>query len=138
MAMANLLSAIGKCKAKAIVTFPNANCSNGLSGAAIKKLAAMHFAVEEHEVESHFSTLGGTNRKSRTGNLRKPRLKIKELILTLHPKNNKNVSSPGARPEVSIAPLCHSNQEPRNRFDRFQAGAKARHSISVLFQLAVR
>ena len=62
---------------KAIVTFPQRGCSNGLSGKIVLELASKHFKVEQHWVASKFSTLGGNN------DHRNARRSTRELILVL-------------------------------------------------------
>jgi adenine-specific DNA methylase len=64
---------------KAIVTFPQRKCSNGLSGTVVLGLAKKYFKVEHHWVGSKFSTLGGNN------NHRDARSFARELILVLNP-----------------------------------------------------
>jgi adenine-specific DNA-methyltransferase len=86
-ALDNLLETIAKQGAKAILTFPDHDCSNGLSGAIVRKIARKHFSVVEESVESDFSTLGGTRTdedEDQTG--RHPRQQAKELMLVLKPK----------------------------------------------------
>ena len=72
--------------AVAVLTFPDHICSNGLSGKIIREIAGKHFKVDEKIVESRFSTLGGTDRLSKTGIKRAPRQNANELILLLRPK----------------------------------------------------
>jgi hypothetical protein len=60
-ALDELLETIAKQGAKAILTFPDHECSNGLSGASVRKIARKHFSVVEESVDSDFSTLGGTS-----------------------------------------------------------------------------
>lgn len=79
-AFRRLLSSISGSGARAIITFPADECSNGLSGQAIIDMADAFFSIERTIVTSRFSTLGG-NRVNRAA-----RLSAKELILTLRPK----------------------------------------------------
>jgi adenine-specific DNA-methyltransferase len=81
-----LIKKIAEKNASAIVTFPDHRCSNGLSGDIVRDTSKKYFHVEEILVNNKFSTLGGTNRISRTGNLRSARQPTKELILLLNPK----------------------------------------------------
>src|SRR5579859_338034 len=60
-ALSHLLGKIAEKGAKAIVTFPATECSNGLSGDIVRELAEQYFRVREKTVLSKFSTLGGTN-----------------------------------------------------------------------------
>jgi len=86
-ALDNLLETIAKQRAKAILTFPDHECSNGLSGETVREIARKHFNVVEESVESDFSTLGGT-RTDEDGDetSRHPRQQAKELMLVLKPK----------------------------------------------------
>ena len=85
-AFRKLLKIIAEKKASAIVTFPAHECSNGLSGKEIKKIAKQLFSVRTKTVKSKFSTLGGTQRSEGEGNGRAARQQAKELILILSPK----------------------------------------------------
>jgi adenine-specific DNA methylase len=79
-ALDNLLSLISRKKASAILTFPNHECSNGLSGSLVKEISRKYFKVDKEIVKNNFSTLGGNKVK------RPARLDTEELILTLEPK----------------------------------------------------
>jgi hypothetical protein len=81
-----LLRAVAEKGANAIVTFPDHDCSNGLSGEIVKETAASFFLIKTTAVDSKFSTLGGNGGTTKTGNGREPRQMAKELILTLVPK----------------------------------------------------
>lgn len=83
-AFSELLRKLGSKDATCIVTFPAHECSNGLSGESVRKIAREHFKVTENLVQSKFSTLGGVD--VRVGNGRVARHSAKELILTLVPK----------------------------------------------------
>lgn len=76
-ALGDLFAAISSRGAKAIVTFPQRECSNGLSGKAVTELAKKHFEIEQFRVTSRFSTLGGNNEH------RTARRSTHELILVL-------------------------------------------------------
>ena len=80
-ALDTLFKTISDRRGKAIVTFPQRKCSNGLSGRAVLDLARNHFKVEQHWVASKFSTLGGNN------DHRDARSSTRELILVLLPRN---------------------------------------------------
>lgn len=82
-AVDELFAAIYERGGKAIVTFPQRKCSNGLSGRKITQLASAHFAVERHWVASKFSTLGGNNHH------RHARHSARELILVLRPSRDR-------------------------------------------------
>jgi len=88
-AIEELLYAIASKKARAIVTFPDHECSNGLSGKTVREISSKYFIVKEQFVESKFSTLGGSPGKKEVGQKKKvraARLNAKELILFLKPK----------------------------------------------------
>jgi adenine-specific DNA methylase len=81
-----LLKVIALNGAKAVLTFPDHDCSNGLSGSKVRRIAAKYFFVRAKSVNSELSTMGG--RKTKTQNLdhRHARLSTSELILVLRPK----------------------------------------------------
>jgi adenine-specific DNA-methyltransferase len=85
-AMRELFRSLAKRKVRAIVTFPNHECSNGLSGKQVASLAESFFRVSETSVKSRFSTLGGTGDDSVNSVGRAARHKAEELLLMLHPK----------------------------------------------------
>ncbi len=75
-----LLESIALKKAKAIITFPKGECSNGLSGEIIKNIAKRNFIVSKEMIKGKFSTLGGNNSN------RPARQDSEELVLLLVPK----------------------------------------------------
>lgn len=85
-ALVSLLSVVASRRARAILTFPNHRCSNGLSGSFVRDSAARYFFVYEQQVYTRFSTLGGTgdDRGDEAG--RSPRRDARELIFVLKPK----------------------------------------------------
>jgi hypothetical protein len=83
-AFSELLAKIALRGARCIVTFPAHECSNGLSGETVRRLARDYFRVAEKLVQSRFSTLGGVN--IGVGNGRAARHSAEELILVLSPK----------------------------------------------------
>jgi adenine-specific DNA methylase len=85
-ALGKLLGKVAEKGASAILTFPDHDCSNGLSGKIVREEARKHFKVREKIVSSNFSTLGGTSGKSATGSERAARQMAQELILHLSPK----------------------------------------------------
>jgi adenine-specific DNA-methyltransferase len=87
-ALNDLLQTLAAREAKAILTFPDHECSNGLSGSLIKSIAEVYFNVSQSSVKSRFSSLGGTsdNRGNQAG--RDARLDALELVLVLTPKND--------------------------------------------------
>ena len=80
-AMEQLLQSLSRKEVSVIITFPQGECSNGLSSAWIKKEAGKHFAVNAISVNNNFSTLGG-NKDNRGA-----RKKMTEVILILHKKD---------------------------------------------------
>jgi adenine-specific DNA-methyltransferase len=84
-ALDDLLATISDRGGKAIVTFPDHECSNGLSGETIVDMSAEYFRISIKEVDSKFSTLGGkvlpAGKAGRGG-----RQYRSELILVLDPK----------------------------------------------------
>jgi adenine-specific DNA methylase len=85
-ALDDLLKSVASRGAKSIVTFPEYDCSNGLSGNSVREIAAKHFHIRERQVASKFSTLGGTgdDRGNEAG--RSARKHAQELILVLKPR----------------------------------------------------
>ena len=79
-ALNSLLRRLSLKGASVIITFPAGKASNGLSGDAVKELAAQHFGIVETKVSARFSTLGGDKRH------RAARQDTHELILSLSPK----------------------------------------------------
>jgi adenine-specific DNA-methyltransferase len=95
-ALNNLLREVAVRGADAIVTFPDHECSNGLSGSAVTKLASKYFRVDRKVISSRFSSLGGTSGASAVGSERAARLNAKELILYLRSRS-KPRKSPSSR-----------------------------------------
>lgn len=88
-AMENLLKTLAERKTDVILTFPDHDCSNGLSGEQITDLAAAHFYVEKKSVHSVFSTLGGVSKDQTSRELegrRTARQSAQELMLLLRSK----------------------------------------------------
>jgi hypothetical protein len=81
-----LLKTIADRGARAVLTFPDHQCSNGLSGLLVRTVAAKHFGIERGSVRSQFSTLGGKGANGLNEAGRSPRHHAKELILVLSPK----------------------------------------------------
>jgi hypothetical protein len=79
-ALRELFEAISVRGARAILTFPQRRCSNGLSGRLVTNLANEYFETEQHWVAAKFSTLGGNNEH------RYARRATRELILLLRPR----------------------------------------------------
>lgn len=85
-ALENLLETVAASGAKAILTFPDHECSNGLSGEAVREIARRHFRFREQFVVSRFSTLGGTGDDRDDEGGRAARQRANELILVLVPR----------------------------------------------------
>ncbi len=79
-ALDKLLNNLSKCKTTVILTFPEGQCSNGLSGNKVLETARKYFRIRKKFVKGKFSTLGGNSRK------RAARHESKELILLMKPK----------------------------------------------------
>ena len=65
---------------KVVLTFPEGQCSNGLSGEGIEEMAKQFFLVKRQSVKTTFSTLGGNSRTNRDA-----RKVSDELMLVLDP-----------------------------------------------------
>ncbi len=79
-ALKHLLKTVSGQGARAMVTFPAEQASNGLSGDRVREIAEEFFVIEVSKVTSRFSTMGG-DRKHRAA-----RHDAHELILTLLPR----------------------------------------------------
>lgn len=77
-AIKDLLNKLSSNGCTVILTFPRKECSNGLSGKQLEKMAKQFFRVKRRSVKSSFSTLGG-NSVNRTA-----RKCSDELILVLN------------------------------------------------------
>lgn len=82
----DLLETVALRGAKAVLTFPDHDCSNGLGGDSVREIAADHFRVRERQVRSKFSTLGGTGENGDNESGRAARQQANELMLVLEPK----------------------------------------------------
>jgi hypothetical protein len=85
-ALDGLLRKISANGARAILTFPEHDCSNGLSGEIVASTAEKYFKTETIPVINRFSTLGGTMNKDGAGYGRTARQQAKELIFRLEPR----------------------------------------------------
>ncbi len=85
-AITDLFLALSEAESTCVVTFPNHNCSNGLSAAHIEGVSSQFFKVDKKLVKSVFSTLGGTSKNDRTVQGRAARRHTEEMILVLRPK----------------------------------------------------
>jgi adenine-specific DNA methylase len=86
VALNDLLATVATRGARTILTFPDHECSNGLSGDSVREIAAKRFRIRERQVKSKFSTLGGTGDKRDDEAGRSARQPAQELILVLEPK----------------------------------------------------
>lgn len=85
-ALEGLLKNLSSKGANVVVTFPDHDCSNGLSGNSVRGIARKHFYLAEQVISSRFSTLGGNSRPLSDGNTRGARQVARELILVLKAK----------------------------------------------------
>jgi len=90
-ALSELFETVSSKKVKTIVTFPAHKCSNGLSGQIVRNLARKYFRIEEQQVKSSFSSLGGIGGNGNGAASRAARASQKELILVLSPKRKKQL-----------------------------------------------
>jgi adenine-specific DNA-methyltransferase len=81
-----LLEVAAQRRVRVILTFPNHECSNGLSGVKIRLAARRHFRLRSQLIKSRFSTLGGTGSKGTDEASRAARQDTHELMLVLEPK----------------------------------------------------
>ncbi len=88
-ALDDLLSTASSKGATVVLTFPDRECSNGLSGDVVREIGRKYFKVQEKIVKSQFSTLGGNDKLSKTGNNRAPRQTTRELILVFKPRKGR-------------------------------------------------
>ncbi|HEX4002887.1 MAG TPA: DNA adenine methylase [Candidatus Acidoferrales bacterium] len=79
IALERLLSKLAEKGVRAILTFPQEETSNGLSGSVVEKIAKNYFKSSKVVVNGRFSTLGGNSEN------RKARIPAYEVILTLTP-----------------------------------------------------
>jgi hypothetical protein len=85
-ALEQLLFLIAANGASAILTFPDHQCSNGLSGRTVRQIAEAHFNVRKYVIASKFSTLGGRGAGEDKVAKRKARHDRLELLLVLRPR----------------------------------------------------
>ena len=79
-ALERLLSSLATSGATVILTFPEEECSNGLSGAIIREVVEDWYEIEQKMVAAQFSTLGGNNSR------RASRKSSNELIILMRPR----------------------------------------------------
>jgi adenine-specific DNA-methyltransferase len=85
-ALDDLLKTVASQGARAVMTFPDHDCSNGLSGDSVREIASRNFRIRESQVQSKFSTLGGTGDDRDDEGGRSARRHAKEMMLVLQPK----------------------------------------------------
>jgi len=85
-ALDELLKTVAENGARALLTFPDHACSNGLSGDMVGATAAQYFKVSRRPVANRFSTLGGTKDGAGVGYGRSARQSASELIFILTPR----------------------------------------------------
>ena len=96
-AMKKLVAGLRQCGCRAIITFPNADASNGLSANDIIAMTEDDWIVRAHYLDSVHSTLGGRSGSGPRGG----RKKLKEAVLVLSPRSSV-VSMPVKFPPGSI------------------------------------
>jgi len=79
-AMEELLETLSERECRVVLTFPKDECSNGLSGSGLEKIAKKYFKVAKKSVKTRFSTLGGNVAN------RAARIVSDELMLVLRPR----------------------------------------------------
>jgi adenine-specific DNA-methyltransferase len=84
-ALDDLLRALAEVGASAIVTFPDHQCSNGLSGEDVRDIARQYFDVDDRYVAARFSTLGGYAQSTQSETGRQARQSASEMMLLLRP-----------------------------------------------------
>ena len=85
-AFEDLLETVARRGARAIVSSPDHDCSNGLGGDLVREIATDHFRVRARKVQSKFSTLGGSGENGEGERGRVSRHHANELMLVLDPK----------------------------------------------------
>jgi hypothetical protein len=85
-AFSELLKTISSRGARTIVTFPLHECSNGLSGPAVREVATQYFHLDEQLVSSRFRSLGGGGVKTLGCVKRDAIRRTDELLLVLRPR----------------------------------------------------
>jgi adenine-specific DNA methylase len=79
-ALSDLIEALSASGATVILTFPDEQCSNGLSGDAVREIVGAYYDAQETTIAQSFSTLGGNNRR------RDSRKASNELIILMRPR----------------------------------------------------
>jgi len=117
-AMKGLLDGLRRRECRVVITFPDANASNGMSAKDIIAMAAEEWKVCPHYVDSIHSTLGGSNGDGARGG----RKHLKETVIVLIPKctlphayvlaPNHSRSSIETRPVIDATWIC----TPENKY----------------------
>ncbi len=79
-ALRRLVESLAASGSTVILTFPEDECSNGLSGEAVLEIARSCYDTRQTTVVTKFSTLGGNNRGRRSHR------SSNELIILMHPR----------------------------------------------------
>ena len=82
-ALDDLFRKLAKGGASAIVTFPDKECSNGMSGKDVRALAKKYFRVAEEVIESKFSSMGGRSDGVNAQAGRNARILTNEIVFHL-------------------------------------------------------
>lgn len=85
-AIADLLETLSGVGCEVILTFPQFESSNGLSGEEISESARENFIVDVRRVMNRQSTLGGN------GKIRSARKNTSELVVSMRPRSRKSAS----------------------------------------------
>jgi len=88
-ALEELFRTVSSREVRTILTFPAHRCSNGLSGRTVRNLAKKYFHIDEQKVKSRLSSLGGAGKNGQGAASRAARMRAKELILVLTPRNSR-------------------------------------------------
>lgn len=86
IAMTDLLQKLREKSCRVMITFPDAEASNGLSGKDIIEIAAGQWEISEQYVDSVHSTLGGSASSGGRGGRRA----LQEVVLLLEPSSEPN------------------------------------------------
>lgn len=82
-ALDDLFAKLARCGASAIVTFPDRECSNGISGDDVRRVAKRSFSVDEHMIETRFSSMGGRSDGLNAQAGRSARMPTNEIVFHL-------------------------------------------------------
>lgn len=82
-ALDDLFGKLARRGASAIVTFPDRECSNGMSGNDVRELAKGKFAIREEIIETRFSSMGGRSDGLNAQAGRNARVPTNEIVFHL-------------------------------------------------------